>query len=300
MKLTLLTFALSLLIPLHSFSQELKCDVRVLTNQIQTTEKKVFQTLRNAIYEFMNNRKWTNDVFSDIERIDCSILINVTNWNTSGAFQGTIQVQARRPIYNSSYDSRLINYIDNDIQFFYLENDPLEFSESTHISNLTSILAFYAYIIIGMDYDTFSMLGGSPYLQKAQTIVINAQGTVEPGWKSHEKSKKNRFWLADDMLNQIYSPFRECMYKYHRQGLDKMSNDVNTSRAAILESIEGLEQIHLKQPSSFILQLFFDAKADEVVNIFTESNTTEKGRILKVLNKIDPAHTTKYAKIVKN
>jgi len=299
LKFRFLLIPLFVLIPLFGLPQELKCQVQILTNQIQASDKKVFQTLRNAIYEFMNNRKWTNDQFQQEERIDCSILINITEWNKAENFNATLQVQARRTIFNSSYDSRLINYVDNDIHFFYLENDPLEFSENTYISNLTSLLAYYAYIIIGLDYDTYSMLGGSQYIQKAQNIVNNSQSSGEKGWKSFE-NKKNRFWMADDMLNQIYRPYRELMYNYHRLGLDKMTEDVNSARSVMLESIEGLQRIHVNQPSSFVLQILFDAKADEIVNIFSEGNQDEKLRIIKILNKIDPAHHNKYSKIIKN
>jgi len=258
----------------------------------------VFETLRNSINEFMNTQKWTSDVFGDNERIDCSILLNITEWNMVDEFKGTIQVQARRPVFNSSYDSRLINFVDNNLQFRYMEYDPLEFSESTHISNLTSILSFYAFIIIALDYDSFSPDGGGVYLQKAQSIVNNAQSAPEKGWTA-SSDKKNRYWMVENMLNQIYKPYRQCVYKYHRIGMDKMTEDVNSSRMTITESLELLEKIHLEEPSSFILQLFFDAKADEIVNIFTGANASEKSRITKLLNKIDPANSTKYNKILK-
>ena len=281
-----------------TLSQELKCQVQILSNQIQSSDKRVFETLRNSINEFMNTQKWTNDVYGDNERIDCSILLNITEWNMVDEFKGTIQVQARRPVFNSSYDSRLINFVDNNLHFRYLEYDPLEFSESTHISNLTSILSFYAYIIIALDYDSFSPDGGAMYLQKAQNIVINAQNAPEKGWTA-STNKKNRYWMVENMLNQIYKPYRQCLYKYHRLGMDKMTEDVNSSRMTITESLELLEKVHLEEPSSFILQLFFDAKADEIVNIYTAANATEKTRIIKLLKKIDPANSTKYNKILK-
>jgi hypothetical protein len=190
------------LFSISGLSQELKCQVQILSNQIQSSDKRVFKTLRNSINEFMNTQKWTSDVFGDNERIDCSILLNITEWNMVDEFKGTIQVQARRPVFNSSYDSRLINFVDNNLHFRYLEYDPLEFSESTHISNLTSILSFYAYIIIALDYDSFSPDGGGVYLQKAQNIVINAQSAPEKGWTA-SSNKKNRYWMVENMLNQI-------------------------------------------------------------------------------------------------
>jgi len=286
-----------LLFSKSSISQELNCTVQILSSQIQSSDKRVFKTLQSAIYEFMNNRKWTNEQFRTEERIECTILINITEWNID-EFKGTMQIQVRRPIYNSSYDSRLLNINDNDLEFRYLEYDPLEFSENTHINNLTSILAFYAYIIIGVDYDSFSSFGGSNYLLKAQGVVNNAQSAAQKrGWSS--VYKKNKYWLSDDILNQIYKPYRECMYKYHRLGLDKMSEDVNSARIIITESLEGLEKIYLNQPSSFILQVFFDSKADEIINIYSGASRDEKARIVKLLNKINPANTTKYAKILK-
>ncbi|MFH1320778.1 MAG: DUF4835 family protein [Bacteroidota bacterium] len=282
---------------LKATAQELNCSVQVLSSQIQTSDKRVYETLRSSIYEFMNNRKWTNDVFKNEERIECSILINISDKISIDEFKGTIQIQLRRPIINSSYNSLLLNFSDNDLHFRYLEYDPLEFSESSHLSNLSSILAFYAYIIIGLDYDSFSLEGGTPYFLKAKSIVSNAQNADERGWKAYE-SLKNRYWLAEDLLKQIYKPYRECLYKYHRHGLDPMSEDVASSRMVIADCLKLLEKVHVEEPSSFILQIFFDAKADELVNIFSESYLNEKTRVVNLLNKIDPANTTKYQKIL--
>ena len=279
-------------------AQELNCSVQVLHSQIQSSDKRVFETLRNSIYEFMNNRKWTDDVFKTEERIECSMLINISEWIPPDVFKGTMQIQSRRPVYNSSYPALLLNFNDNNIDFRYLEDEPLEFSETSHISNLTSILAFYAYIIIGMDYDSFSLEGGTPYFQKAQTVVNNAQSASEEGWKAFKP--KNRYWLVEDILYQAYRPARECLYKYHRQGLDMMSENTESSRTAILESIELLEKVHIEKPNSFILQVFFDAKADELVSIFSESFPDEKPRVVSILSKIDPGHINKYQNILKN
>jgi len=294
----LIIFIWILLTPVLSISQELKCTVQVLSSQIQSSDKRVFQTLKNAIYEFMNNRKWTNDVFDDEERIDCSVLLNIANWDRASDFSGTIQIQMRRTIYNSSYDSKLLNLVDKHFHFNYLEYDPLEFSEGAYITNLTSILAFYAYIIIGLDYDSYSPLGGTQYIQKAQNIVNNAMGSEEIGWNSFGV-KKNRYYLADNLLNQMYRPLRNCYYSYHRLGLDKMSEDVNASRAVITQGLLGLEEIHQRQQGSYLLQIFFDTKGDEIVNIYKQANDAEKTQIVRLLSKIDPGHTTKYVKIKK-
>jgi len=285
--------------PQRSVAQELNCTVQILSSQVQSSDKRAFETLRKSIYEFMNTRKWTNDQFRAEERIECSILMNITKWNKVDLWEGTIQIQVRRPVYNSAYNSRILNINDQDLIFTYLEYDPLEFSESSHINNLTSILAFYAYIILGADYDTFSPKGGSPFYQKAQTIANNAQAAPEPGWKAFDSNKKNKYNLVENTMNQIYEPYRNCLYTYHREGLDKMVDDVNGGRLAILEGMEGLLKIYTQQRSSYIMQVFFDAKADEIVKIFTNADQSEKARVIKLLNKIDPAHTTKYAKIIK-
>jgi len=298
-KLLLLFTFYFLLFTLTSFAQELNCTIQVLHSQVQTSDKRIFETLRRSIYEFMNNRKWTDDIFNIEERIECSMLINISEYRAPDDFKGTIQIQARRPVYSSSYPALLLNFNDNDIEFRYLEDEPLEFSETSHLSNLTSILVFYAYIIIGLDYDSYSLEGGTPYFQKAQTVVNNAQTAREKGWKAYEGTK-NRYFLAEDILNQIYRPYRECLYKYHRQGLDIMSENTESSRTVILESIELLEKVHRDNPNSFILQIFFDAKADELVNIFSGSYPNEKTRVVNLLNKIDPGHINKYQKILKN
>ena len=295
----MLLVAMLLVMPSKSNAQELNCTVQILSSQIQSSDKRAFETLRKAIYEFMNTRKWTNDQFRAEERIECSILMNITKWNKLDQWEGTMQIQVRRPVYNSAYNSRILNINDQSLIFTYLEYDPLEFSESTHINNLTSMLAFYAYIILGVDYDTFGLKGGSPYFQKAQTVANNAQAASEPGWKAFESNKKNKYNLIENTLNQIYAPYRECLYMYHREGLDKMVDNVSGGRLTILEGLEGLMKIHTQVSSSYILQLFFDAKADEIVKIFSEADQAEKARVVKLLNKIDPAHTTKYAKILK-
>ena len=297
--LLVLVTSISLVSAPEVSAQELNCTVQILSSQIQSSDKRAFETLRKAIYEFMNTRKWTNDQFRNEERIECSMLINITKWNKLDLWEGTMQIQVRRPIYNSSYNSRILNLNDQDCIFTYLEYDPLEFSESTHINNLTSILAFYAYVILGIDYDSYSPSGGNIYFQKAQSIANNAQAAPEPGWKAFDNNKKNKYNLVENILNQLYSPYRECIYNYHRKGLDVMVDDVAGGRLTILESLEGLMKIHVQQRSSYILRVFFDAKADEIIKIFTGAPPDEQARVIKLLNKIDPANTTKYAKIIK-
>ena len=287
-------------------AQELNSTVQVLLQlqkdspqQESSADKKIMQTLQQAIFEFMNNRKWTNDVFQQDERIESSIVITVTKKNSADEFQGTIQVQARRPIYKSSYNSLLVNILDKNLAFKYVEYQPMEFSESTFMSNLTSILGYYAYVILGTDYDSFSLEGGSAYFQKAQTIVSNAQTGNDKGWKSFEDNQ-NRYWIVENILNSTFKPMRECIYKYHRSGFDAMAEDQNSGRAAVLQSLELLKKVHESKPSSYSMQLFFLAKSDEIVNLFSRADPAEKTKIMELVNEIDPANNTKYIKITES
>jgi hypothetical protein len=287
---------------LSAYTQELNCNIQLVTQQIQGTNKQVFETLQGAIYEFMNSTPWTTHVFDVDERIECTMLFNLQDQIGDDEFRGTLQIQVRRPVYNSSYNTVLFNYIDNDLHFKYVEYQPLQFNENTHISNLTSILAYYAYIIIGLDYDSYSYEGGTEFFLKAEKIVNNAQNASQKGWKSIESaSRKNRYWLVNNILNADFSPAREFVYRYHRLGLDRMYENLNEARAEIAESLKLLQQVSRNKPDPFMhfLQVIYDAKSDEFVNIFKESFPEEKSRIIAILNEIDPANTNKYEAIVR-
>lgn len=278
-------------------AQELNCQVQVLSPQIQgTTEKRIFESLQKDIFEFMNNRKWTNDVFSPDERISCSIFINISEKVSTDEYKGSIQVQASRPVFKSSYNSLLLNQNDVDFQFKYVEFQAMDFSLQQHQGNLTAVLGYYAYLILGLDYDSFSLNGGTQWFQKCQTIVANAQTAPEKGWKSYE-STKNRYWLADNMLNAQFAPLRECMYKYHRLGFDLMSQDVNTGRAGVLDALTLLKKVHQAKPNSFNMVVFFTAKYDEVVKLFTGGLPDEKAKVVQLCSEIDPGHGSNYQKI---
>jgi len=291
--LILITFPIS--------GQELKCNVQVVTQQIQGTNKQVFQTLQTAIYEFMNTTVWTNHVYGIDERIECNFLFNITEQLSADEFKGTLQIQSRRPVYHTNYNTVMFNYMDNDIHFRYVEFEPLQFDETQNLSNLTSILAFYAYIILGLDYDSFSYEGGTPFFQKAENIVNNAQNAREVGWKAFEStSHKNRYWLINDILDDKYAPIREFNYRYHRHGLDVMDEKVVEGRAVIAESLENLQKVYREKPDPFmqLLKVILDAKADELVNIFSESFVEEKNRVVTILQEIDPSNQPKYQKII--
>ncbi|HBS86559.1 MAG: DUF4835 domain-containing protein [Bacteroidetes bacterium GWF2_38_335] len=277
-------------------AQELDCRIQVISSQVQGTNKQKYETMQTSLYEFMNNRKWTNHVFSMDERIECTMIITISKEISADEFDATLTVQARRPVFNTNYYSTILNFNDKNMTFKFQEYQTLEFNEAQHTSNLTSILAFYAYVIIGLDYDSFSMEGGDEYFKKAETIVSKAQNEKEKGWKAFE-NERNRYWLVENLLNDKYSDFRKCMYRYHRLGLDLMSEKPEDGRAEIAESVKLLQNVYRQKPGLFILQLFFDAKADELVNIFTESFPDEKNRVYEALKEIDPANGSKYAKI---
>ena len=279
------------------FSQEFKCNIQVVSQKIQGTNKQVFRTMQSAINEFMNARSWTDHVYSYDERIECTFLFNLTEQISADEFRGSLQVQASRPVYNSSYNTVLLNFKDDDVQFKYVEYQTLDFNETVTPSELTGLLAYYAYLILGLDYDTFAMDGGTPYFAKAEAIVNKMQNSNVVGWKAYE-SRDNRYWLIENILNNAYSPVRECLYRYHRMGLDRMSDHLTESRSEIAESLRLLQKAYRAKPGAFILTIFFDAKADELVNIFSESFTDEKKRVFNILSEIDPANIKKYNKII--
>ena len=278
------------------YTQELLCNVSVSASQVQTSDRKVFQTLRTDIHEFINNRVWTTTKIENEERIECTFRINITKQISNDEYEGSIQIQSTRPVFGTSYKTTLFNYLDNKFRFKYLEYQSLEFSDATHLSNLTSVLAFYVNIIIGLDFSTFSEEGGNEYFNIAQRIVTNAQNAPEPGWKAFE-SDKNRYWLAHDLLDSRYSDFHGAMYRYHRQGLDKLAEEPEDARFEITESLEGLKSIYRANSSAFILKLFFDAKADEIVNIYSGAFPNEQARIIKTLVEVDPSNSSKYQAI---
>ena len=288
---------------LNLWSQELRCNVQVVSQQIQGTNKQVFQTLQNAIYEFMNNRVWTDHVYTMEERIECNLMFNITEQLSADDFKGTLTIQARRPVYNTNYNTVTLNFVDNDIRFRYVEFAPLEFDLNTHLSNLTSILAYYAYYILGLDYDSFSLLGGTPYFNNAERIVINAQNAPEKGWKPMDDiAHKNRYWLVKDMLDPDYEPVRVFNYRYHRLGLDVMDQKVAEGRAEITNDLELLQQVYRKKPDPYmyLLRLVFDAKVDEIVNVYTESYPEERSRAHTILAEVDKPNANKYKAILES
>jgi len=280
-------------------AQELDCRIQVNYSKLQgTSNQQIFTTFQQALYEFLNNTNWTNNVFQKDERIECNFNFNITEQISSDEYKGTLQVTYSRPVYGTSYNTPVLNHLDNDLQFKYVEFQPFEFNVNSFSSNLTSILAYYVYIIIGMDYDTFGMNAGSEYYSKAEAIVQNAQSTPEKGWKAYE-NLKNRYWLVENLLNDQYSQVRDFLYVYHRQGLDKMADKPADARARIEESLEYLRNVHRRKQGTFLMQIVTTAKGDEIVNIFSEAFPDEKARVYNIMKEIDVANVTKYDAIMK-
>lgn len=278
-------------------AQEFRINVSVSSSRVEGTYKQIFESMRRDIYEFMSNRKWSDNVFSIDERIECNMFLQITQQISADEFMATLQVQLNRPVFNSSYNTPILNIKDNDIQFRYVEFQPLEFDETSNTNPLTNLLAYYAYVLLGFDYDTFSPLGGTPYFQKARDIVNRSQNAREKGWRAFE-GNYNRYWLIENITNKAYGPFRELLYRYHRLGLDVMSDKPDIGRAEIADAMINMQRVYRSKPDTYINRLFFDAKSDEIVNVFSKGSTDEKGRVMNILTECDPSNSGKYQKIM--
>ena len=282
-----------LLITKAVHSQDLNARVQILETQLANSNKRVLDILEASIKDFLNNKRWSADALQPQERIDCNFVITITDWDGSSNFKAEAQIQSNRPVFNSSYSSTLLNLSDKEFDFTYSEGQPLDFSEQNYINNLSSLLAFYAYIITGMDYDTFSKFGGTPYFEKAQTVLNNAQTAPNGGWKAFE-NLRNRFWLIENLTNKSYNPIRESLYIYHREGLDVMAENQSKGRKAVLSVIPQLQKIDKQKQGSILNQIFFTAKADEIINILGAAEPQEKIKAYNALSVIDPANSLKY------
>ena len=280
-------------------AQDINARVKVISGKIQTTNTHVFSSLETAMKDFLNGHKWSSDQILPSERIDCSFVLNITAWDGNSTFSGTLQVQSSRPVYNSSYASPLLNLNDKDFDFTYAEGQTIDYSDQNFQSNLSAVMAFYAYIIVGMDYDSFSRYGGSNYFAAAQNIVQLAQSQSYKGWKAFD-SNINRYWLAENLNNKIYSPMRSFMYDYHRGGLDIMYDNAAKGRKAIADLLPSLTHVDRTRLGSMLPIIFFTAKSDELISIFSKSDNQEKGNVVNILSQIDPANGTKYQGIGKN
>ncbi len=299
LKNSILTSIIILIFAAGSFAQELNCSVMIQKPPVQGTSDMLFQSLQRSVSEFMNTHKWTNHNYEFNERIDCSILIKVSSISGS-RFTSTIQVIANRPVYGTSLQTPMLNYKeDNNLfEFEYVQNQNLDFNENRFTSNLTSVLAFYAYIIIGLDYDSFALNGGTEYFKKAQRILNNAQSSNYKGWKAFESTKQdNRYFLIENLTNSKYGAVRRANYRYHRLGLDLMHKRVEAGRNEIAESLKFIQRVYRQKPNLFVIKLFFDAKYSEIINIFSGAFAAEKTKVHNILKEIDPAHLTQYEKL---
>ena len=280
------------------FTQDISCNVRVVSNQIQISDRTIFNNLQESIDDFLNNTKWTDDVLAAEERLEFSFLINITNRISTDQFTATIQVQSIRPVYNTSYYTTLFNFLDEDFKFKYIDQQVLEYNENVYLSNLTSVLSYYVYLMLGLDYCTFELNGGNKYFLKAKNIVNNAQSSPEKGWKAYE-SDKNRYWIVEYLLDSRYSEYTQLLYDYHRVGLDVMFDDVEKGRISIYTSLEALQKLKRKNPGLFLIQMFFDAKSDEIINIYSQAFPDEQSKVINLLGDLDPSNSNKYQNIVK-
>ncbi|NQV54203.1 MAG: DUF4835 family protein [Flavobacteriales bacterium] len=287
---------LMLMMPFLALSQELNCQVQINSQQIAINDNTVFEAMQRSVYEFMNSRRWTNDKYRPSERIDCSLLIQINKRISTDTYEATFQISSSRPIYGSTYSSPLFRYQDESVVFKYLQFDVLDFSSNAYLTELTSILGYYAYVILAMDNDSYSLYGGQEHWQKAQQIVSNAQTSGQGGWLSFS-SRNNRYWLVQNYLNDRFKPLRDCVYMYHRQGFDQMSENVQKGRSAVFEALKLTQKVHKAEPNSFNTRLFYTAKNDEIIKLFTKAEASEKNELITLLETVDPANSNKYGGI---
>jgi hypothetical protein len=295
----LYTIALFVLPVISALSQELRCNVTVNSSKIQGTNKSVFTTLQTSLNEFMNGTKWTNNTLSEEERIDCSFFITVNEYGGSRC-AASLQIQARRPVYGTSYQTVIINHVDEEFDFDYIEFDRLDFDLRSFKSNITSLMAFYAYLILGVDYDTFSLKGGTQFFENAQTITTYAQRENYKGWNPYENvNKKNRYWIIENILSNLYSYERNAYYKYHRLGLDQLTENIIEGRKQVIQALSDIKRSFEGQSegSPPYIRLFFDAKSDELINLFSGAPQDDKSEAYKLLIAVDSFNPNKYSKI---
>lgn len=297
----LFTFILLFLWSVFSLqAQEIQARLTINASRVGSqTDKKIFQTLQTALNNFLNTRKWTKETFQPDERIVCSFLLNITKADDN-VYQSSLTIQAARPVYNSTYVTPLVNYLDDNVSFRYVEYQPLEFNENRIsgtdpvAANLTAVLAYYINIILGFDFDSFALRGGDPYFQKAQNIVNNApEGRELLGWKAFD-GQRNRYWLMENLTNSRYALMHDVMYSYYRLGLDKMYDNEAEGRTAIMNTLNILNTINTDAPNSMIIQFFLLGKSNEFIKIFKKSTPDERSRALDILSKLDITNANTY------
>lgn len=294
-----LLFIAALCTGLFAQAQDILCKTVVIDNQIQLSDKRLFRSLEQTITEFVSNTKWTNDKIQQNERIEMTIQLILSKYDqASNSFEASAQIIAQRPVYGSSYTTTTFNFNDEDWKFNYVEFQRMDFNENSFTTNLTSLIGFYAYYVIGMDYDSFGLLGGTQYFNKALNVATNAQNSDgSSGWKAFERNLRTRYNLIDNILNERFKPMREAYYKYHRQGLDLMAKDPEAARKNIYSSLELVQKVFKVAPNTVMLIVFFEAKSDELVNIYKGAQPSEKTKAIQLLSEINIANLNKYEKI---
>ena len=276
-------------------AQELDCTVEVLSPQVQLTNKdQLIQKLKTQIENFLSATKWTNDKYKPEERIEVSMVFTIEKITNQERFEGSLQLVSSRPIYGSGYNSTMLRVYDKTVDFTFREFEPLQYIDGAFTNNLTQVLAFYSYMILGMDFDSFSEFGGTSYLTKALEAANAAQSSEYGGWSATEKGRDNRYWLAFQMIDERFRPLRKTLYKYHRLGFDTFTENMETGRAMVLESLEDLLKVHKNSPNSYLLQVYMDAKRQEIIDLFKKANQTEKNRLITLIESIDIANVSKY------
>ena len=284
--------------PFTARSQELNCKVTINADQIQTSDRNVFKDMERAIATFLNTRKWTSDTYKIHERINCSIFLNISKMPSIGVFSASAQITVARPVYNSNYESVLLNFADRDWEFEYIESQPMEYNDNTYLNNLTSMLAYYAYVILAMDYDSFSELGGNPFVQKALILVNNAQASNRPGWAALG-STRSRYSLLENLNNPQMTDLRKNTFNYHRIALDTFDKTPDKSRDKILEVLKNIKRIWTIYPNSILIISFFDTKSAELTKIFSEGSLNIKREAFDILTTVDPKRNI-YQSIITN
>ena len=278
-------------------AQDVEAQITVIHPKVQISNTQIFSSLQSSMSQFINQRNWANDKISSIERFKINMLVDITGYElNSNDFQGTIQIQATRPVYGSTYNTVVFNQLDAEFNFQYQENQAMEFQQSANVYNLTGMLAFYVNVIVGLNYDTYSSEAGSPYYQKAREI-LNASQNIS-GWRPNDgQSLKNRFYLIDNLTNDRYLPVRKSLYSYHMNGLDVMHKDVQKGRDEIYKSLENFQELTRVFPNSMLLKVFFNAKYKELIEIFKGASAAEQSKAIELLSRMDPANKLFYDQI---
>lgn len=292
MKRLLVLFLLTLMTASLS-AQDFQCQVSINSSKISGSNRERYNALQQELYKFINDRKWCQYTLKTNERIECGLMINLTE--VSGdVLKGTMTVQLHRPVYKTNYKTTVLNFQDKKIQFTYNEGQPLEYDDNVNLNQLTSLIAYYLNLFLALDFDTFSMNGGSPYYAKCQNIVNLCQSVAEPGWQSFESGQNNRYWLVENLTNGTYSKIHEFLYNYHRLGLDVMADNPDGGRAVIFEALKSLQQVARQKSNLVIVQYMVGAKSDEIINIFKEGLANEKTQVVNIMKQLDPANSSKY------